>query len=246
MIVRMKWLLIASLMSRTKTVNEGSDCAAIASEPAKISLNLGMTTHHQNAHDGRGHDHDGAGIEHGGDDLAFDLLRFFHEFGQTLEDDFQHAADFARLDHVDKEAVENLGMLGQSLGKGAAAFDGNGQIAQNALEVGASSCFCSTRKPRSNGSPACTRVANWRVKVVSTFDLTRPLKPGILIWKLRSTPPFLPLAGAFLAPPGAGRPLSSTTLVGKKPISLMRPMASFWLATSSVPLVSLPRESMAT
>ena len=34
---------------------------------------------------------------------------------------------------------------------------------------------------------------------------------------------------------------ASVTLVGKYPISFRRVMASFWFATSSVPLVSLPR-----
>ena len=38
----------------------------------------------------------------------------------------------------------------------------------------------------------------------------------------------------------------STILVGKRPISLTRPMASFWLATSTVPFVSFPRLSRAT
>ena len=38
----------------------------------------------------------------------------------------------------------------------------------------------------------------------------------------------------------------STILVGKRPISLTRPMASFWLATSMVPFVSLPLVSSAT
>ena len=109
------------------------------------------------------------------------------------------------------------------------------------------SCFCSTRNPRNSGKPACTSVANCRVKVQRTFDLTRPLRPGILICKLTFIPPpFLPLAAAFLAALAGGAPLSSTTLVGKKPISLMRPMASFWLAASMAPLVSLPLESMAT
>ena len=150
--------------------------------PSKTSLNLGMTRTIRTPMMAVATTMTAHGIKHGGDDLAFDLLRLFHEFGQALEDDFEHAADFAGLDHVDEEAVEDLGMLGQGLGKGAAAFDGHGQLAEDALEVGvASPVFRSTRKPRSRGRPACTSVANWRVKVLRTLDLTRPLRPGILI-----------------------------------------------------------------
>ena len=119
------------------------------------------------------------------------------------------------------------------------------------LRVGFLSCFSSTRKPRSRGNPASTSVANWRVKVVRTLDFTRPLRPGILMLRLTLSP--LPF---FLAPAlGAGPaflsafslPLSiSTILVGNKFISLTRLMASFWLATSSVPLLSLPCASIAT
>ena len=53
-----------------------------------------------------------------------------------------------------------------------------------ALRVGLRSCFSSTRSPRSSGRPASTSVANWRVKVVRTLDLTRPLRPGILMLML--------------------------------------------------------------
>ena len=63
------------------------------------------------------------GIEHGGDHLALDLLGLFHELGQPGQHDFQHAAQFAGFDHVDEQAIENLGMLGQAFGEGAAAFD---------------------------------------------------------------------------------------------------------------------------
>ena len=62
-------------------------------------------------------------------------------------------------------------MLGQAFGKGAAAFDRQGQFADNALKVAFVSCFSSTRNPRNSGKPASTSVANWRVKVVSTLDL---------------------------------------------------------------------------
>ena len=191
------------------------------------------------------------GIEHGGDDLALDLLGLLHELGQAVEHDFEHAAQLAGLDHVDEQAVEDLGMLGQAFGEGAAAFDGQGQLADDVLEGGIRSCFSSTRRPRSSGRPASTSVANCRVKVVRTLGLTLPLRPGILMLRLTSPPfflaPALPAGAALAFLSAFSLALStSTTLVGNKPISLTRPMASFWLATSRVPLVSLPRESMAT
>ena len=119
------------------------------------------------------------------------------------------------------------------------------------LSVGFRSCFSSTRRPRSSGRPASTSVANWRVKVVRTLDLTRPPRPGILMLRLTLSPALLlgprlwrrawPSCRAFSLALS-----TSTILVGNSPISLTRPMASFWLATSSVPLVSLPCASIAT
>ncbi len=58
------------------------------------------------------------------------------------------------------------------------------------LRVTFRSCFSSTRKPRSNGKPASTSVASWRVKMVRTFGFTLPLRPGILMLMLMLTPFF--------------------------------------------------------
>ena len=110
---------------------------ALGQSAGKDLLELGNDHHQENAHDGGGNDQNGAGIEHGGDDFAFDLLGLFHEFGQAAEHDFEDAADFTGFDHVDEEAVENLGVLGQGLGEGAASFDGGPQVAQDVLEVDA-------------------------------------------------------------------------------------------------------------
>ena len=118
----------------TKRVKAGN-CGALG-QAGEDFLELGNDHDHQDEHDGGGDDEHGHGIEHGGDDLALDLLGLFHEFGQADEDDFEHAAQFAGLDHVDEEAVEDLGMLGQGLGEGAAAFDGEGQFADDVLEGG--------------------------------------------------------------------------------------------------------------
>ena len=94
-----------------------------------------MTTTIENAHDDGRNEENGAGVEHGGDHLAFDLLGLFHEFGKAAENDFKDAADFAGFDHVDEEAVENLGVLGQGLGEGAAALDSGAQFAKDVFEV---------------------------------------------------------------------------------------------------------------
>ncbi len=113
-------------MPSTKRVNAGK--LLPLQHVRKDVLELGNDEDHQHAHDDDGHDHDGAGIKHGGDDFAFDLLRLFHELGKAVEHDFQHAAQFAGLDHVHEQAVENLGMLRQALGKRAAAFDGQAPV----------------------------------------------------------------------------------------------------------------------
>ena len=95
-------------------------------------LELGNDIDHQDGQDAGGHDQHGDRVEHGGDDLALDLLGLLHELGEAVQHDFQHAAQLAGLDHVDEEPVEDLGMLGQALGEGAAAFDGHGQLADDA------------------------------------------------------------------------------------------------------------------
>ena len=123
-----------SLMPSTKRVKAGS--CGVVQHAGEDLLELGNDVDHEDAHDAGGDDEHGDGIEHGGDDLALDLLGLFHELGQAVQDDFEHAAQFAGLDHVDEEAVEDLGVLGQALGEGAAAFDGHGQFADNALEGG--------------------------------------------------------------------------------------------------------------
>jgi hypothetical protein len=86
------------------------------------------------------------------------------------------------------------------------------------------------------------------VNVVRTFGFTRPLNPGILISKFIAPlflPPVLALGLDFLAVLDWTFS-ASFILKGCSPISLMRPMASFWLATSIVPFISLPLESSAT
>ena len=95
--------------------------------PANTSSNFGMTYTMSDAHDAHRDDHHRHGIKHGGDDLALDFLRLFHELGQAVQHDFKHAAQFAGLDHVDKQPVEDFRMLGQPFGKGAAAFNGQGE-----------------------------------------------------------------------------------------------------------------------
>jgi len=66
--------------------------------------------------------------------LPLIFLRFFGKFRQAFQHHFEHAAQLARLDHVHEQAVENLGVLRQGLGKRAAAFDRQRQFAQDFFE----------------------------------------------------------------------------------------------------------------
>ena len=97
-------------------------------------LELGHHHHHQQSQDAHRHDEHRHRIKQGGLDLAFDLLRLFGKFRQAFQHHFQHAAQLARLDHVHEQAVENLGMLRQRLGKRAAAFNRQRQVAENFFE----------------------------------------------------------------------------------------------------------------
>ena len=97
-------------------------------------LELGNDIDHEDAQDAGGDNEHGDGVEHGGLDLALDLLGLFHELGEAVQHHLQHAAQLAGLDHVDEEPVEDLGMLGQALGEGAAAFNRHGQLADDRLE----------------------------------------------------------------------------------------------------------------
>ena len=72
-------------------------------------------------------------VDHRGDDLVLDLLRLFLELGETVEHDFEHAAELAGLHHVDVELVEDPRVLREALGEGAAALDGFGQRVDGAL-----------------------------------------------------------------------------------------------------------------
>ena len=87
----------------------------------------------QNCHRDENHR---ARIKHGSLHLAPDFLGFFHEFGQTVQDHFQHAAQFAGFDHVHEQPVEDFGVLRQSLGKSASAFDGQRQVVDDRFERG--------------------------------------------------------------------------------------------------------------
>ena len=119
-----------SLIASTNRVNPGM----LDAHAGEHVLELGNHQDHQQDQDADGHDQHGHGIKQRGLDLALDLLRLFGKFRQAFQHDFQHAAQFAGLDHVHEQAVENFGMLRQRLGKRAAAFDGQGQLAENFLE----------------------------------------------------------------------------------------------------------------
>ena len=100
-------------------------------------LELGHHHDHQQNHDAHRHDEHGDRIKERGLDLALDLLRLFGKFREAFQHHFQHAAQFARLDHVHEQAVENLGVLREGLGKRAATFNRQRQFAENFFEHGA-------------------------------------------------------------------------------------------------------------
>ena len=99
-------------------------------------LELWNNEDHQDRQDCHGNEHHGAGIKHGRLDFAANLLGLLHEFRQTVQDHFQHAAQFAGFDHVHIKPIEHFRVLRQTLGEGAAAFDCQRKIIDNLFEVG--------------------------------------------------------------------------------------------------------------
>ena len=67
-------------------------------------------------------------IDHGGGHFVFDLLRLFLELGETVQNKLKHAAEFARLDHVDVELVEDARVLREGFGERAAALHRVGEL----------------------------------------------------------------------------------------------------------------------
>src|SRR5262249_49114205 len=76
-------------------------------------LELRDDVEHDEAQDTDGNEDDGDGVDHGPGDAPLEALGLFLEVGKTLEDDFQGTAGLTGLDHVDIEAVEALGVLGE-------------------------------------------------------------------------------------------------------------------------------------
>ena len=99
-------------------------------------LELRNDENHQEDQDGDGDEHDDHRIDHGGDDLVFELLGLFLILGETVEHDFEHTAEFAGLDHVHIELVENARVLGQGLGEGGAALDVLGECRNGGAQHG--------------------------------------------------------------------------------------------------------------
>ena len=97
-------------------------------------LELGDHEDHDHRDDADGDADDDAGIDHGADDFFLELGGLFHEVGQAGEDQVEHAAHFAGVDHVDVELVESLGIFGHGVGEGSAAFDFIGDAADDRLE----------------------------------------------------------------------------------------------------------------
>ena len=113
-------------------------------------LELGDHEDHDHRDDADGDRDDHGRVDHGADDLLLELGGLFHEVGQAGEDQVEHAARLAGVDHVDVELVERLGVLGHRVGERAAAFDLVGHAADDRLEQArasaAASRICSERR----------------------------------------------------------------------------------------------------
>lgn len=99
-------------------------------------LELRHDGEHQEDEDAHGDDQDDQRVDHGRDDFAAQFVRFFMVFGQSLEDDFEHTADFTGFDHVDEEFVEEFGVGRQRFGEGGAALHGVAQRGDGGAQVG--------------------------------------------------------------------------------------------------------------
>ena len=126
----------------------------------------------QERHDRDRQRHDDDRINHRGDDLVFDLGRFFLELGQPSQDHFKHAADLAGFHHVDVKIVEDARMLREAVGKSAAALHGIGQFVDRVFQNRIAFLFAQNVRPRNSGRPESISVASCRVKIISTFGLT--------------------------------------------------------------------------
>src|SRR5207237_10392533 len=85
---------------------------------------LGHDEHEQKGHDRHRHGHDDDWINHGGLYFVPNLGRLFLELSQTPKHELEDTAEFARFDHVHVKIVKNKGMLGEGIGKRAAALHG--------------------------------------------------------------------------------------------------------------------------
>ena len=78
-------------------------------------------------HDQRDHAHGDADhdcrVNHGADDLFLQLRGFFHEIGEARQDQIEHTAHLAGVDHVHIKLVKGLGEFGHGIGERPTAFD---------------------------------------------------------------------------------------------------------------------------
>ena len=102
--------------------------------PEKTSLNLGMTKTMSKVRMPTATTITAQGENFAAVTLPVIVWAFFRKFSETLQDDFENTAEFACLDHVDEEAIENIGLLRQGFGKCAASFNRKRQFAKNNFE----------------------------------------------------------------------------------------------------------------
>src|SRR5439155_16630368 len=111
-----------------------SDGRQLGAEVFEDRLELRNNEDHDHRDDADGDGDDHRGVDHGADDFLFEPGGFFHEVGETRQDEVEHAARFAGVDHVDVKLVERLGVFGHRVGEGPAAVDFLRDAADDRLE----------------------------------------------------------------------------------------------------------------
>src|SRR5436853_350434 len=96
---------------------------AIAKHVVEDGFELWYDKNEQESHDRDGHGHHDERINHRGGDFVFDLGRFFLELGKPRQHELEHAADFARFDHVHVEIVKDQRVLRETFREGPASLD---------------------------------------------------------------------------------------------------------------------------
>ena len=131
----MSWSLpaIQPLASMRNWVGAGSS----VSKSLKISSNFGITKYMMPVTISTAMVMTTDRIDHRTLDATLESLGLLHEVGQTLEDDVEHAADLAGVDHLAVQPIEGLGILRHRLGERSPRLDVLDNQSEDVLELAA-------------------------------------------------------------------------------------------------------------